>query len=249
MDGRTQGALLLAVGGVALRLGLTDAALAYVKSGLQPLLVIAGAVLVVLGAATVLRSFRGGEELHEHGGDLGADLDGHGAHDGPRVAWLLVLPLLALLLIAPPPLGSFAAGRQSTRPPTTTQSGYPPLPDPVDGAVDLTLTEYVFRALYDRDQSLDGERIRLVGFVTVGEEADGYLLSRFRLNCCAADAQAVHVDVVGDAVARPGDTWLEVEGHWELRDGQEPGTPSDRPPLFVADSVRIVENPSQPYEY
>lgn len=243
MDGRTQGALLLAVGGVALRLGLTDAALAYVKAGLQPLLAGSGVVLVVLGGATVLRSFRSADDPAER-----LDLHGHD-HHGPRVAWLLVLPLLALLLIAPPPLGSFAAGRQSTRPPTTTQSGYPPLPDPVAGAVDLTLTEYVFRALYDRDRSLEGERIRLVGFVTADDDADGYLLTRFRLNCCAADAQAIHVDVVGDAVARPGDTWLEIEGQWEPRAGQEPGTPSDRPPLFAADAVRVVEGPAQPYEY
>jgi uncharacterized repeat protein (TIGR03943 family) len=230
---------------VALRLGLADAALAYVKAGLQPLLVGAGIVLVVLGGSTVLRSFRGHDEEHE------PDLHGHEHHvaHGPKVAWLLVLPLLALLLIAPPALGSFAAGRQSTRPPTTSQTGYPPLPDPIAGAVELGLTEYVFRALYDRDRSLEGERIRLVGFVTPDDEADGYLLTRFRLNCCAADAQAVHVDIVGDDLPRAGDTWLEVEGYWQLREGEEPGTPTARPPRMQAESIRVLEAPAQPYEY
>ena len=43
VDERTQGALLLAVGGIAIRLGVTDAALAYVKPGVQPAAQVAGA--------------------------------------------------------------------------------------------------------------------------------------------------------------------------------------------------------------
>jgi uncharacterized repeat protein (TIGR03943 family) len=274
MDDRTQGALLLAVGGVALRLGLTDAALAYVKAGLQPLLTVSGAMLVLLGIHALVRAFRahpeaagtqGGHDSQQSrvGIDAGVtgvtvdacavdgavDAHGHAHAGGPPVAWLLVLPLLALLLIAPPPLGAFAAARQSARPMVTTQTQYPPLPERVDGAVPLNMSEYVFRALYDADRSLEGERIRLTGFVTpIDGGQGGYLLTRFTLNCCAADATAITVEVRGDQV-RPADTWLEVEGTWEPRPGLEPGDYSVDPPLFVAASARLIEAPSQPYEY
>jgi uncharacterized repeat protein (TIGR03943 family) len=260
VDERTQGALLLAVGGVALRLGLTDAALSYVKAGLQPLLIITGVVLVVLGAAAVLHAFRVDpaveHEVHDNHGHAApagpapeGHHDGHGhAGHGPGVAWLMVLPLLAILLVAPPPLGAFAAGRQSDRPPTTTQTTYPPLPDAVEGAVPLTMSEYVFRALYDEDRSLEGQRIRLTGFVSE-TGAEGYELTRFVLNCCAADGRPVSVVVTGDAQPRAADTWLEVEGTWQPREGVEPGEASAQAPLFVAESAHEVAQPDQPYEY
>lgn len=262
MDERTQGALLLAVGGIALRLGLTDVALAYVKAGMQPLLVAAGAVLVGLGAHALWKAFRNPEPdrattpdhaaLHGYSAldpetdEPAADVHAH-AH-GPGSAWLLVLPLLALLLIAPPALGSYAAERQSDRPPVTDRTAYPPLPDPVDGAVELTLTEYAFRAIYDEDRSLEGERVRLVGFVSRSEQPGTYLLTRFRLQCCAADATAISVEVVGDR-AWPADTWLEVEGRWRPHPDPEPAARFDQPPLLEALETREIPAPSQPYEY
>jgi len=245
MDDRTQGALLLAVGGVALRLGLTGEALSYVKAGLQPLLVISGAVLVVLGAVAVVKAFgstaAGG---HDHVAD--GDDDGH-AH-GTRVAWLLVLPLLALLLVAPPPLGQFAAARQSTAPIVSTRTTYQPLPAEVDGAVPLAVGDFVLRALYDEERSVDGRPVRLVGFVSDTDQPGGFLLSRFLLNCCAADARAVSVLALSPEVPAL-DSWVEVVGTYEPRPEAEPGTPSTEPPRLRVTSISPVDQPEAPYEY
>lgn len=262
MDDRTQGALLLAVGGIALRLGFTDVALSYVKAGMQPLLVAAGLVLVALGAQALWHAFRSAEEdtatvpdhaaLHGYAAldpeteEPAADAHAH-AH-APTSAWLLVLPLLALLLIAPPALGAFAAERQSTRPPVTTQTAYPPLPDAVDGAVELSLLEFTFRAIYDDDRSLDGERVRMSGFVTSSDDAQTYLLTRFRLQCCAADATAITVEIAGDR-QWPEDTWLEVEGYWEPRPDGDPQVVLTKPPMLRAERAHEIDPPSQPYEY
>lgn len=262
MDERTQGAMLLAVGGVALRLGLTDSALAYVKAGLQPALMAAGAILVVLGAVAVVKAFRSGDEVEatapDHAyvssagvADVPPEAHGDGGHDhgshGPAVGWLLLIPLLALLLIAPPPLGAFAASRQSNAAPVDTRSTYPPLAEPVDGAVELRLTEFVFRALYDEDRSLEGQRVRLTGFVSA-TDGGGYTLSRFTLNCCAADARSIDVAIAADGPAPAIDSWLEVEGVWR---GDEPAPPGQgfRPPTLNAERAQPIEAPVQPYEY
>ena len=172
-DRRSQAAVLLLVGAMALYLGGSDAALAYVKAGLQPLLLATGAILVGLAVAAVLWYRRDHKDAERSG-----DEDGHQPH-GPRVAWLLALPPLALVLIAPPALGAFAASRQTVRPPPTNQTSptdqaaagadqalFPPLIPQGDGAaVPLTLGEYMVRD-YEAPHTLAGVRIRLVGFVT-----------------------------------------------------------------------------------
>jgi uncharacterized repeat protein (TIGR03943 family) len=246
-DRRSQAAVLFLVGAMALYLGGSDAALAYVKAGLQPLLLASGAILVGLAVVAIVRH--------------GRDQDGHQPH-GPRVAWLLTLPPLALVLIAPPALGAFAASRQAVRPPPINQTSpadpaaasadsslFPPLLPPSDGAaVSLTLAEYLVRD-HEAPHTLAGVRIRLVGFVTPQEPGrDGYLLTRFAINCCAADATALKVAIHGDPVPRAPDTWLEVEGRWQQRTGGDPNQPASEVPLLLAESIRVIEQPSPPYE-
>ena len=249
MDERTQGALLLAVGGIAIRLGVTNAALAYVRPGMRPLLAVAGTFLVVMGLLTVRRAFRGQpDELDLHGH---AD-DGHGHQPGhgPAVAWLLTLPLLALLLIAPPPLGAFAANRQSDRPLADTGSEFGPLPEPAaDGTIPLKVSDYVYRALYDKKESLKGKTVQLTGFVTKAEEPGAaFQLTRFMIACCAADGQAIDVVVRTDQPAPPVDTWLELVGTWEPRPEHESGELTLTAPLIQATGYREIEPPAQPYE-
>ncbi|TDD64035.1 TIGR03943 family protein [Jiangella aurantiaca] len=238
MDERTQAILLLAVAAVSIRLGITDAALAYVRPGLQPALLLAGSCLAVLGAYALRRAYRPTPD---------ADVAHH--DHAPGVAWMLAIPLLTLLLVAPAPLGSFAAARQGTAPPAMSPVGFTELPQPHEGAVDLSIREYVQRALYDQETSLEGTRVRLVGFVTPLDDdgdADGrYLLTRFAVNCCAADATALTIEVVGDQ-ARAADTWLEIEGRWQPRDGHQPGTVGSEPPLLVAERVTPFLSRSNP---
>jgi uncharacterized repeat protein (TIGR03943 family) len=245
-DRRSQAAVLLLVGAMALYLGGSNAALAYVKAGLQPLLLASGAILVGLAMVAIVRH--------------GREQDGHQPH-GPRVAWLLTLPPLALVLIAPPALGAFAASRQAVRPPPTIQSSpaepaaasadsslFPPLPPSDGAAVPLTLAEYMARD-YEAPHTLAGVRIRLVGFVTPQQSGrDGYLLTRFAINCCAADASALKVAIHGDPVPRTPDTWLEVEGRWQQRTGGDPDQPASETPLLLAESIRVIDQPSPPYE-
>jgi len=52
-DRRTQAAMLVAVGGMAVFLGRSDLTLSYVRAGIRPLLLASGAVLVALGLAAL----------------------------------------------------------------------------------------------------------------------------------------------------------------------------------------------------
>lgn len=183
MNRQAQAVVLFLVGGAMVHAGTTDLYLRYVKAGLQPLVVGAGVVLIVAALATVWyerkRASTGpGKEVH--------------VHREPRVSWLLVLPLLALILVAPPALGSYSALRTGTA--LQAPLAYAPLPsgDPVR----LSLVDYAGRAAYDHGRSLGDRRITITGFVALDGKGTPYLV-RMALNCCAADAQPVKVGLTG----------------------------------------------------
>lgn len=252
--------MLLAIGGMALFLGRSDLTLSYVRAGIRPLLLVSGVVLValglvaVLGPLTLLGPGRRLRPLTRFGAvrSLGR-ATGEPAGGGPGVAWLLVLPLLVLILVAPPALGSYAAGRrQATGVGGGGDGPMPPLERAVGGAVPMELSEFYYRAVFDDRHSLNGVRVRLLGFAAPGHEGGGaYLLARFAMFCCAADAQAVEIAVSGDTAPRAADQWLVIEGHLRasLATGDHDPDPDTATPVLVADSVRPVPPPRDRYEH
>jgi uncharacterized repeat protein (TIGR03943 family) len=223
-----QTAVLFLLGAVLLRTGAGDASLRYVKEGLRPLLLASGAVLIATAGATAWYAHKERRAT---------------AHGAPRVSWLLLVPVLALVLVAPPALGSYSALRAGTalqRPPA-----FAPLPpgDPVP----LGLADYAARAVYDDGRSLDGRRVRVTGFVALGRDGTPYL-ARMTLDCCAADAQPVKVALTGRVppVLRP-DGWLEVTGTATGR--RVPDPVNGRPvPYLDVERARPVPAPRDPYD-
>ncbi|HEX8858457.1 MAG TPA: TIGR03943 family protein [Actinomycetes bacterium] len=237
----TQGSILLAVGGTAVWLGRSDVTLSYVRAGIRPLLLASGAVLVALGLAAFRGPVARAPEGHAHGGV------------GPRIGWLLALPPLVLILVAPPALGSYAAGQRAVPVADWVGQGaprFPPLQRAVAGAVPMDLSEFFYRARFDPNRSLAGARVRLLGFVTHHRVGGAYVLARFQMFCCAADAEIVEVAVRGDPTPRAAEQWLLVEGRWQPPPGQRaaPGT-VDVLPVLLADAVRPVAPPRDRYEH
>jgi putative membrane protein len=230
-----QGVVQVLIGGAVLRASLTDLYLRYVRSGLRPFLVVAGVVLVVAGLATLWYEFRRGRGSRRNRDAL--------PHHEPRIAWLLLLPLFALIIVGPPALGSYAADRNGTalqRPP-----GFDPLPagDPLR----LDVLDYATRAVYDHGNGLGNRRIKLVGFLTIGHTGTPYL-TRMVMSCCAADALPIKVGLSGKLPTNlKPNAWLEVTGHYtnrQLTDEANKGTI----PFIDITEVSPVPAPRQPYE-
>jgi uncharacterized repeat protein (TIGR03943 family) len=234
-----QSVLLVLFGGAVLRLTVSGSYTNYVKPGLGPFLTAAGVLLVVLGLWSALSDGL----LRRSQRPLDDAEDGHGhvhGHGGPRVAWLLLLPALTVFLVAPPPLGAFAASRDPVSVARPTGSVLPALPpgDPVDVGV----VDYAIRAVWDEGRTLSGRTVRMVGFVTP-DPAGGWFLTRIQLACCAADGQAYRIKVL-DAPERAADSWVEVTGRWEPGGGVQR---DDAIPNVRAVEVVDVEQPENPY--
>ncbi|MBM9467139.1 TIGR03943 family putative permease subunit [Nakamurella leprariae] len=132
MNRLTQSIITVLLGGLLLAITVSGRFTAYVKPGFAPLLIIGGSALVAVGLISLvlavradLRAERSQRVGAEHGHDDGApdhaapdhvapddaaqgvgpDAHGHD-HDSSRAPWLIVVPVLVLLLVAPPALGA-----------------------------------------------------------------------------------------------------------------------------------------------
>ncbi|MFG2354823.1 TIGR03943 family putative permease subunit [Streptomyces sp. NPDC048521] len=244
MNRQAQAAVMFLLGAALLHAGATDLYLRYVKAGLRPLLLASGAVLIAAALATAWYERKRGKAAdagRAHPG-AGREAAGH-THPEPRVAWLLLLPLLALILIAPPALGSYSAVRSGT----ALQKPYAYGPLPAGDPVPLSVVDYASRAAYDHGRSLHGRHVRVTGFLALDRAGTPYLV-RMALNCCAADAQPVKIALSGalPPVLRP-DAWLEVTGTYSPRLTHDPVNDGPIPYLRVT-TARPVPVPHDPYD-
>jgi len=248
---QAQAVVMLLLGGAILRIAVTGTYLRYVKAGLRPLLLVAGALLVAAAVMTLWYELR--RHTRPATGDRDEDHDEHDEHDHahrePRVGWLLLAPALALLLLAPPALGSSAAGRSGSvlaaQGSAFAASDYAALPP--GEPVQLGLLDYAARAVYDQGRTLGGRQVELTGFISPGPDG-APLLTRIILNCCAADGRPIKVALTGDAPAGlAADTWVRVVGGFVPQTTKDPVNGAAVPYLRVA-SWQETPAPAQPYE-
>jgi uncharacterized repeat protein (TIGR03943 family) len=231
----TQHAVLLLLGGALVRLAADETYLRYVRPGHRWLLVAAGAVAVLLAVVALVRDALG------HRAD-GAGHE-HGEHGGARSAWLLVVPVLVVALVAPPALGADAVARAGPGNAVELDPTLPPLPP--GATVALPVAEFVQRAVWDAGGTLDGRDVELTGFVV--RRGAAVELARLTIVCCAADARAhrVRLDGLADPAGTAPDTWLRVRGT------PVPGsaTAAGSVPALTVHHAEVVPAPPDPYEY
>lgn len=236
--------VLILCGGAVLRISLFSGLyLRYLQPGLRPYLIVSGTLLLVLGIAAVIAvagAPRG--DHHDHGDEPGDH--GHDHRHGPRVAWLLTVPALALLLFPPPALGSYSAEREAAKAAEYATQGIGTFAAlPAQDPVDLTLGQFTSRAIYDSGTTMKSRTIRLTGFVT--RDGDTWYLTRLLISCCAADARPNKVEIRG-LDAPTVDSWVTVTGTWVPKG--ELGSDEAWPPVLDGASVKQVKQPENPYE-
>jgi len=297
----TQNILLVLLGGALLKIALNGTYLNYVKPGLQPWLILSGAIMVLLagvaivtdilkarravptpadtralaadgastavvstvaaagpsadaftpGAVTTLAPDRelalapaGGSDPHAHSQD-----DGHGhSHGAARSAWMLLMPVLAIFLIAPPALGADSVNRAGGRTVASEQrqdqvikTKFPPLA--AGSVVPMRMADVATRAAWDSTNSLNGRTLELTGFVV--HDAAGVYVARLVITCCAADAMPVKARLVG-AEGLADDEWITVTGQVRPNSAVQA---NNYVPVFDVTTVKKIGTPGDPYEY
>jgi uncharacterized repeat protein (TIGR03943 family) len=239
MRRETQNILLVLLGGALLKIAFTGTYLRYVKASHQWLLITAGAIMVLLALVSIGRDLINSRQ---------AAAAGHEGHTHASTgAWLLLLPVLAVFLVAPPALGADSVTRaasSSRAAPDDGRAVFPPLP--AGDVIALPLSDFSARAAWDEGNSLNNRPIKLTGFVV--HEGSAAYVARLAIGCCAADAFPIKVrlDDSPDATALPDDSWIEVVV--TLKPGSA-SRENDFVPAASALELRAIPQPEDPYEH
>lgn len=173
------------------------------------------------------------------------------SHD---LSWLalaiLAIPVLLGVMVQPQPLGAAALQNREIN---TSMLASAQAPGGSQLAVIPTAGErnildwlYLFRDMGNA-AAFNGEPVHVIGFVYRDDRfaADEFMVSRFTVSCCVADAAPIGLIVRWpEAPELAADEWVEVSG--TLQAGTFSG---EKIPLLIADQVVITEPPTQPYLY
>lgn len=189
------------------------------------------------------------EDHHDHPHEH--DSDHPHSHD---LSWLglsiLMIPVILGIMIQPKPLGApaldnrdvSAGALSSAKTPGSSKLAF------TSDSGERNILEWLYLFQTSKDASdFDGQQAKVVGFVYRDDRFldSQFLVSRFTVSCCVADAFPVGLIVQWpDTPDLLDDEWVEVTGRFEERDFAGYSIP-----VLIADTVSKTAVPSEPYLY
>lgn len=210
----------------------------YINARFTWLSYVAAAIFLLLAAATAYEQFTHGGGHHHH----------HDDHDHEPLTWtilaIVALPLILGVLVPSRPLGASAVEGNLSTGAVGVDGGDVFARDPLE----YNVLDWLRRINDSADlHEFDGQEADLLGFVYINNEfpADHFMVTRFVISCCVADAAAIGLPVIwAETDALVNDTWVQVRGHFELGDFG-----GNIVPILHAETLEIVPEPEHPYLY
>ena len=259
-----QPVLLLSLGLYLLDIVLTGRIALYVNERFGWLSWIAAGILLVLGAVGMVDLWRESVGFHfpRHADHNQLEHEHDRDHEGPAQAghrhgtvasWpslaLVGLPLLLGLLVPARPLGSSAVGTNGVSTSFSTIQGSGSATQLEVAPTDRNILDWVrvFSSITNVEE-FNGQPADVIGFVYRDvrvETPAQFMVARFAVSCCVADASAIGVIVQWPKVsALAQDGWVHVQGKFSVQDFD-----GQRTPILVADAVNATTQPVHPYLY
>ena len=162
--------------------------------------------------------------------------------------WLvLAIPLLLGIIVPARPLGATALANKgiNTTAPQAASAGGQPVKNSVI-STERNIVDWIRAYNYETDPAVyDGQPADVIGFVYHDSRlpAGQFLVSRFTVSCCVADALGIGMIVIWPQAAElSGNSWVRVQGPVEAT------TLAGRPiPRILATVLEPVPQPEQPY--
>ncbi len=231
--------LLLGLGGYFVHLWLGGDLHNYVNARFGWLPVLAAVLFVVLALEGLASAIWSGRAHHVHHW-----LDHtHRAPSWPVLA-VVAVPLALGTLVPSLPLGARAVGGDLALDPGAFEGALIPAND----SLEWTVLDWLRAFSAGSADRISGKDADVVGFVYRRDDdpAGSFVVMRFLMSCCSADAYAVGMPVIwSGAEALPIDSWVRVQGTVSV--GSFRGQTL---PILTATAVdNSIERPKQAYLY
>ena len=245
MNQRDTAALVAAMGFLVAWVAHTGMALNYLRPGMVPYLKWAGiavAIVAVVGFVVALRQ--------ERKTDADSASDHHSHHGNSRIVWMLFVPVVVAIVIAPNALGSWAVNQRQgigwSRSESFDLGAFLRTQTIAGSTPHMEVREFVTAAELASDRPiLASIDVELTGFVSHPSDApDHVALTRFVITCCAADAVPAEVDLANAPPDLQDNTWIDAIVRLD------PARSPNSGDLAVARLVSMhhVAKPSLPFE-
>ncbi|MCW5876905.1 MAG: TIGR03943 family protein [Anaerolineales bacterium] len=223
--------MLLGLGTYMLYKTLSGTLYFYINERFTWLVLLGGFVFLLLGLAA-LRGYLRSTMAHSHAANWSV--------------FIVAIPLLLGFLVPDRPLDSSALDTRGLTTNTGLGGGAWSNVELAMPSDQRSVLDWVRSFNFASDPAIyAGEPADVIGFVYHDERlgVDEFLVGRFAVTCCVADAFAVGVIVqTPEAAEWPSNAWVHVSG--EIAVGRLDGKPY---PVIVAGSIKEVPVPPQPY--
>jgi len=211
----------------------------YVNARFGWLPVLAAGLFFVLALDGIAAAVRGGHAAHAHHW-----LDHtHRTPSWPVLA-IVAVPLVLGTLVPSQPLGARAVGGDLALDPGVFEGVVVPAND----SLEWTVLDWLRAFSAGSADRINGKDADVIGFVYRRDDdpKDSFVVMRFLMSCCSADAYAVGMPVVwSGAESLPVDSWVRVRG--TVSAGAFRG---QMLPILTASAVESsIERPKQAYLY
>lgn len=244
-----QAALELLLGLYFLETLITGEISFYIAERFNWLAVLAGVLLLVMGIVSVITLLTAdptAKQTTPRTVTLNANVMGH-THQPARWLMLVVLavPLGLGILVPARPLGAAAIGQSGVTTSLTVAAGEtdtfsiaPEQRNVLDWVRSFSVTT--------NPEEFAGQPADVIGFVYRDarfNDASEFMVARFTVSCCTADAIALGVVVnTENATEWTQDAWIRVRGRFQTREFDGKVTP-----VLVAESIEATAMPDRPY--
>jgi putative membrane protein len=212
---------------------------------------VAAAMFLALGAMSAYSLWSERKHKHKNDESCGPDCDcGHDHNHG--MSWgalaVVALPLILGTLVPSRPLGASAVDGTINLNSSTAGAGNTTITTFSINPLERNVLDWlrVFNATSDYSE-VSGQPADLTGFVyqEPGFEEGTFMLARFTISCCVADAAAIGLPIAWQGASDlQADSWVRVQGEFEVADFR-----GDRVPVLRASSIEPIEQPAHPYLY
>lgn len=216
----------------------------YMNSYFHWLVGLAAGLLYFLGGWNLWIVWRNSADPHTLDDNLNIS---HEGHTHTHISWWAIgiasLPLVFGLLVPSRPLGADAVHRVSFSP-VGVASAASAARSPLDRNILDWLREF---NRIDNPAAFNDQPARVVGFIyrELHMREDEFMVARFTISCCVADAYAIGLPVrMANAADYPTGAWVEIEGTFRA------GTFDGRTiPILHPTRVDLIDTPARPYLY